>query len=198
MINEAKTAEHIIQYIFLLLPGIISVKIYHAFCPIKKESDLFEIANSVFQSVLILTIYIILSKKSVDEILSIKSFKIIELLLLLGIGILWGVCLILIKHSRIAIANKFKLLKVVRPSNYSVWERINHDSKNEWAIVFLDDNTIYRGYISLATIDPAEESNDFLISKAARVNEKLKVLYNIDGKGVYIKMGNVKKIEFCK
>jgi len=188
--------EQIIQYIFLLLPGIISVKIYRVFCPTKKESDLFEFANSVFQSVLIICIYIYIFNKTVDSILSIKSFKIWELLILLSLSCLWGFLLVFIRHLRHMLANKFNALKIVRPNNYSVWERINHESKSEWAIVYLNDNSIYRGYFSLVTYDPDEDKEDALLAKATRVDEKLHKIYDIKGKGLYIKLKNVIKIEF--
>ena len=65
-----------------------------------------------------------------------------------------------------------------------------------WAVIFLDDNSIYLGFIGTYRYDPDATDQDFLLAKAKRVDENLNVQYEIDGLGVYLNTRNVKRIEY--
>ena len=65
-------------------------------------------------------------------------------------------------------------------------------------MVFLNDGSIYRGYIKSYTFDPDATDQDFLLSEAVRVNEDLHPKYRITGQGVYLRTRDVRRIEFLK
>jgi len=73
--------------------------------------------------------------------------------------------------------------------------KVNRPS-NDYAVVYVDDGSIYLGWIKDYTFDPDAEDNDFLLADAKRVDEQLKELYSITGRGVYLSTRNVKRIEF--
>ncbi len=68
----------------------------------------------------------------------------------------------------------------------------------DWAVVFLSDGAIYCGWIKEYSFEPDAENHDFLLTKAKRVNNHLKLNYTVDGLGVYLNTRDVKRIEFVK
>jgi len=192
------SANQIVLYLFLLFPGILSVKLYRTICPEKKESDLYELANSVLQSIIIVALYIVIFKKEVSDLLSKTTFEIMDLGILLTISLVWSALLIVFKKVRLWLANRFQPLSFIKPQNYSVWERINTYTKNEWAIIYVNDGSIYRGYISQVNLEPDKDDFDFLLSEAVRVEDDLAEKYNVNGIGVYFRMANITRIEFIK
>jgi hypothetical protein len=65
-------------------------------------------------------------------------------------------------------------------------------------VVYLDDGSIYLGWIKDFTFDPDADDNDFLLADAKRVDDQLAEKYAVTGRGVYLNTRNVKRIEFVK
>lgn len=64
--------------------------------------------------------------------------------------------------------------------------------------MFLDDDSIYLGYVKAYRADPDESEQDFVLGQVKRVDEHLQILNEIDGLGVYLNTRNVKRIEYYK
>ena len=77
-----------------------------------------------------------------------------------------------------------------------MWVDVNDRTNKDWAIVYLDDGSIYLGWISNYTFNPNQQNHDFLLSNAKRLYDNLMVMYEIDGCGIYINTRDVKRIEF--
>lgn len=75
---------------------------------------------------------------------------------------------------------------------------VNSPDNKDWAVIFLDDGSIYSGWISDYRFDPDSSDQDFLLSKAKRVDDDLSPMYEINGIGVYLNTRNVRRIEFVK
>ena len=48
---------------------------------------------------------------------------------------------------------------------------MNGTQASDWAVVFTDDGAIYMGWIKEFTYYPDADDNDFLLSRARRLNE---------------------------
>ncbi len=75
---------------------------------------------------------------------------------------------------------------------------MNSSDQKNWAVVFLEDESIYLGWIKKYLFDPHKAEQEFLLCNAARVDEQLNTIYEIDGVGVWLTTKNVTKIEFIK
>ena len=64
--------------------------------------------------------------------------------------------------------------------------------------VTLTDGSKYLGWISEWTYDPNESDQDFLLSNAQKIDENFNMIYEIDGKGIYLRTSWVVSIEFFK
>jgi hypothetical protein len=80
----------------------------------------------------------------------------------------------------------------------SIWAKVNGPRATDWAVVFADDGAIYMGWIKEFTYIPDADDNDFLLSRAKRLNEDGSHQYEIDGQGVYMNTRNVRRIEFVR
>jgi hypothetical protein len=117
-------------------------------------------------------------------------------LVLLGTGLAGGLVLIAVHELRFRLPLRWPQLSAISPDPQSIWARLNQPWNTDWAVVFLDDGAIYRGWILEYTYDPDREDQDFLLSDATRVDENLKEVYAIKGTGVYLNTRNVRRIEF--
>jgi hypothetical protein len=75
-------------------------------------------------------------------------------------------------------SNKFRWLSV---GTNTVWQKINNTSNEDWAIVYLNDGSIYMGWITTFNNNPNNIDQDFLLKNAKRVNENLSIVYEIKG-----------------
>jgi len=114
------------------------------------------------------------------------------------IGILGGVLAIGIVEFGNWLSKLSRRLNFLSKNNNSIWEYLNNKSQKDWVVIFLDDQSIYSGWIRRYNYDPETENQEFLLSHAARVDENLKTLYEIDGIGVYLNTKYVKRIEYIK
>lgn len=69
---------------------------------------------------------------------------------------------------------------------------------DKWAVVYLNDGTIYRGNIHYYTFDPNSEDYDFVLTDAFKVKDDLEEIYEVDGFGVYLSTKNVIRVEFLR
>lgn len=113
-------------------------------------------------------------------------------------GVIWGSLLAGFNWMRLILSGNVRLLRFVAPDVQSIWARVNKAQATDWAVIFADDGAIYMGWIKEFTSDPDADDNDFLLSKAKRVDENLKVQYEVDGQGVYMNTRNVKRIELLR
>jgi hypothetical protein len=109
-----------------------------------------------------------------------------------------GLLKIFIHVIRFKLSIKYPKLQFIAPDPQSIWVKINSPINKCWAVVYTDDNSIYLGWISEYSSNPHIENQDFLLSKAKRVDDKLNVIYPINGIGVYLNTKNIKRIEFLK
>jgi len=118
------------------------------------------------------------------------------LLLLIGAGIVVGLLRAGLRQVRFWLSQKTGWLDRIEPDSQSIWAVINGARNEDWAIVFLNDGSTYRGYIRKFTFDPDALDQDFLLSDASRVDEDLSERYPITGQGVYLRLKDVSRIEF--
>lgn len=190
--------QNVVEILLYIVPGFLALQIYRARAPIKRHSDFYDIASSIVFSVPVVVLIRWLDLRALGGSLHTSaSFPYMRyVLVLLGTGIVGGLLLIAIHEIRFRLPQKWPALYMLAPDPQSIWARLNQPWNQDWAIVFLDDGAIYRGWISEYTFDPDQESQDFLLSDATRVDENLKELYAIKGTGVYLNTRNVRRIEF--
>jgi hypothetical protein len=115
---------------------------------------------------------------------------------LLLAGLLGGALLIGLYRARFLVAAYWQpRFEGIAPDPQSIWIKVNRPS-NDYAVVYVDDGSIYFGWIKDYTFDPDAEDNDFLLADAKRVDEQLAEKYSVTGRGVYLNTRNVKRIEF--
>lgn len=118
------------------------------------------------------------------------------LLVLIGAGVGIGLFRAGLRKARFWLSQRIKWLERIEPDSQSIWAAVNRTQNEDWAVVFLNDGSIYRGYIRRFTFDPDTADQDFLLSDASRVEEDLTERYSITGQGVYIRLRDVSRIEF--
>ena len=111
-------------------------------------------------------------------------------------AIFFGYILVLFRLLRLKLSATVPKFKWIAPDPQSIWNMINQPDNDDWAVVFLDDDSIYLGWIERYSFNPNITDQDFLLSNARRVNKDLNVIYRVDGIGVYLNTKNVKRIEF--
>jgi hypothetical protein len=193
--------EHIIGLILYIAPGFLTMEAYHAFYPVRERNNFILSTWSIIYGVAISAVVRSIDSTLLNNLLQSKtrSFPSLPLIMVLFLfGILAGLLLVLINRIRFRIAQKWPKLKKIAPDPHSTWAIINQSSNRDWAVAFLDDGAIYLGWIKYYSFDPNADNQDFLLSHAKRVDEQLKVKYEIDGNGVYMNTKNIKRIEFSK
>jgi len=186
--------------ILYLLPGFLFIEIFRKYFPTKRDSDFARILLSVLWSLPLFTLSYLINKhypfKVPDIILSGKSIKTSLVIYLYSISIILAYSRVLIRNMRFD-ARKYSSLKLITPKHQSLWHKINWD--REWAVIITKDGQRYLGYISDYTYDiESPDDVDLLLSKADCVDERLNIKYKIKGKGIYIKLSEISRIEFYK
>ena len=190
--------ETIIGLVLYIVPGFLALELYHYVYPIKDRDNFIISTWSIIFGVLITGFlkwfdycYLNNALRSNDN--TFPSFLFIIVLIVSGllIGALGIACHIL----REKLSKRFFFLEI--PSQ-SLWKKIINNSNEDWVVVFLDDESIYLGWIQEFTANPNNENQEFLLNNAARVDENLEVVYEVTGIGVYLNTKNVKRIEFIR
>lgn len=193
----------IVYVILYLLPDFITLSIYTYYYPAKKQSDFIVAIWSLFYG---LINYVLV--RSIDESIELihlseydLSIPSIELTIALILSA------ILLGFIRIWINKVIDRVKIFKyPDIKSSWNYVNqqiylkHEKEKEdnWAYVYLNDGSLYSGWISAYTYDPDKKNQDFLLTKAARLDNKFNPIYKVSGLGVYIETRNVNRIEFFR
>jgi len=193
--------NNIVEFVLYVIPGFLVVEIYRAAYPAKEKSEFQQIGWSILYGLLIVAIVKwidnnILSNSLYSQNNGIPGLKFTVALLIAGV--FFGLLLILFYKSRFYLSNKSKYLKRIAPDPQSIWAKVNQPTNKDWCIIYLDDGSIYLGYISQFTFDPDKDSQDFLLSDAKRVDEDLNEKYIVTGIGVYLNTKDVKRIEYLK
>lgn len=193
--------DKFVEFILYVLPGFLAIEIYRSAYPAKSKNNFSLVTWSVIFGVLIVTLINLLDSSCLNYYLEsnkegFPGYKYI-LALLIG-GLLLGYLRILIHYLRFKISTKYEVFEKIAPNPLSIWAKINQKSNNDWAIVYLDDQTKYLGYISDYKFDPDSENQDFLLKEARCVDDDLNVKYIVTGIGVYLNTKNVKRIEFLE
>lgn len=188
----------ILQFIYFVLPGFLSIEVYRAIYPARRRSDFVWIAWSLIYGVA-LTAFVFHwagdqfhSQSTGDSGVPPVGL----LLVLIGAGVGIGLFRAGLRKARFWLSQRIKWLERIEPDSQSIWAAVNRTQNEDWAVVFLKDGSIYRGYIRRFTFDPDTADQDFLLSDASRVEEDLTERYPITGQGVYIRLRDVSRIEF--
>jgi hypothetical protein len=193
--------NNIIEFIVYVIPGFLSIEVYRAAYPIKQKSEFSQIVWSILFGVLIVIIIKwsdinILHNQLFSDYSGIPGIR-YSLALLFG-GLFLGLFRIGLHNLRYYLSRKCKKLERIAPDPQTIWATINNKTNKDWSVVYLNDGSIYLGYISKYTFDPDKDNQDFLLSKAKRVDDQLKEIYTITGIGVYLNTRDVKRIEFLE
>ncbi len=193
-------ANTIFEFVLYITSEFIALEIYREHYPVRHLSEFTQITWSVIWGVVIYAIVVSVDTEFLSNNLNSRAsifpnFKLLSALFIAGyIGGKFGVLL----QSSLFKLSIFSPLKKIAPKHRSIWTLVNNPTTTDWAIVFLADNSIYMGGIKYFTFDPNSESQEFLLTRARRVDENLNEIYLVDGIGVYLNTKDVKRIEFVK
>jgi hypothetical protein len=197
--SVAEPAERLVDFLVYVMPGFIAQQLFRAKYPAKKLSEFVQVAWSLIYGVILATLV-----RSVDgrflhgwlqsnNSTGFPGSRFVVALVLTGL--LGGVVLIGLNYARFFVAAHWPRWEGFAPDPQSIWAKVNRPS-NDYAVVYVDDGSIYFGWIKDFTFDPDAQDNDFLLADAKRVDEQLTEKYSVTGQGVYINTRNVKRIEF--
>ncbi|HEX8816593.1 MAG TPA: DUF6338 family protein [Terriglobales bacterium] len=196
----ADPVEHIADFVLYVMPGFIALQLYRAKYPVKGLSEFLQVSWCLIYGIALAGVVRWTDGRFFHGSLhsAESGFPWLRFIVALAIsGLLLGSLLIGIRWARFELARTYARLRALEPDPQSIWAKVNRPS-NEYAVVYLDDGSIYLGWIKEYTFDPDAESNDFLLADAKRVNEQLNTIYLINGQGVYLNTRNVKRIEFVE
>jgi hypothetical protein len=193
--------QSLAEFILYIIPGFIAIQVYRRNYPAKERNSFIDIANSIVLGVLIISSLRWTDRTILNGLLYSGFAGIPGVRFSLAIivaGLLVGVLGILQLELRSIICKKHRWLRWFSPGTNAIWQDINHRSVADWCVVFLCDGSIYMGWISKYCFDPNSPNQDFLLTHAKRVDERLSPVYEVDGQGVYLNTRDVKRIEFIK
>lgn len=193
--------QSLAEFILYIIPGFIALQIYHQKYPAKERESLIVFAYSLVYGVLIISILKTIDKFCLNFILHSNSSGIPGTRFIIVIffsAIFLGYLSILLRELRSYFSKKVGFLRWLSPGVDSIWQKINDPSNEDWAVIFLNDGSIYLGWISKYAFDPNNVDQDFLITQAKRVKEDLSTVYSVNGIGVYLNTREVKRIEFVR
>ena len=194
----AEPAEHLVDFLVYVMPGFIALQLFRAAYPAKKLSEFVQVAWSLIYGVILATLVRGADSRFLHGWLhsnapGLPAFRVVGALVVAGL--LLGVLRIGVNFARFFLAAHWVGLEGFAPDPQSIWAKINRPS-DDYAVVYVDDGSIYFGWIKDYTFDPDAKDNDFLLADAKRVDEQLTERYSISGRGVYLNTRNVKRIEF--
>jgi hypothetical protein len=186
-------------FVLYVIPGFIALEVFRYAYPVKTRSDFIIVTWSVVLGLSTSYGLIWLNNTLLDNFFRFKPDELPGITFLLALilgGALIGFLRIALRRLRTFLANAKPGLNRLNPDPRSIWHEVNQAKGEYWAVVFLDDTSIYLGYIQSFRSDPDLQDQDFLLSHASRVDNRLRVTYEIDGLGVYLNTRNVKRIEY--
>ena len=111
-------------------------------------------------------------------------------------GFIIGIARAGLRQLRFILSRRFAYFKWLAPDASSIWARVNQKGTNQWAVVFLGNDIQYLGYVKYFRNDPDAIDQDFLLAESFRVDNKRRIIYSVDGVGVYLNTRDVRRIEF--
>ncbi len=189
----------IVQFLLYVIPGFISIEYFRARFPGKARTDFVTISWSIVFGVGITSLLIWLDTNVLHGVLGYKSQGFPGLLFLLSLfasGLLIGILRAGLRQARFVLSRHLKFLKWLLPDVNSIWARVNQTGTNQWALVFLDNDVQYLGYIKYFRNDPDATEQDFLLAESYRVDKNRKPIYHVEGVGVYLNTRDVRRVEF--
>ncbi|MGD0213670.1 MAG: DUF6338 family protein [Terriglobales bacterium] len=197
----SEPVEHVAEFIVYAMPGFLALHIYRSMYPVKGLSEFLQVAWSVIYGVALAGLvrgidarYLGSWLHSADDGFPRLAF----ILALVVVGVSWGLLLAGVNRARLDLSERFPRLRSIAPDVQSIWAKVNRAQSTDWAVVFADDGAMYVGWIKEFTYVPDAADNDFLLSRAKRLNTDGSVQYEVDGQGVYLSTRNVKRIEFVR
>ena len=193
--------ENIAKFILYITPGFIAVEIYHIHFPAKERNTFTQVTRSIIFAVVIIVLLRIIDDNYLNNWLHTNKALTLDTrftIVLILSGIVFGYLAVYQLKIRSHLSKRYEKLSWLASEPDSIWQQINAPNNEDWAVVYLDDGSIYLGWISNYQADPNKKDQDFLLSCAKRVNDELSENYQIDGQGVYLNTRDVIRIEFIK
>jgi Family of unknown function (DUF6338) len=194
----ADPVEHLADFVLYVMPGFIALQLYRAKYPVKGLTEFLQVSWCLIYGIALAGTVRWVDHRFLRSSLYSDDGGLPWLRFIIALavaGLLLGVLLISVRWTRFALARKYLGLRGLEPDPQSIWVKVNQPS-SEYAVVYLDDGSIYLGWIKEYAFVPEAESNDFLLAGAKRVDEQLNTIYLVNGQGVYLNTRNVKRIEF--
>lgn len=195
----------LIDFIIYITPGFLARQLYRSVFPAKKLETYEQVGWSVLYSIWIVTVIKVVDARWFSGFLHANEpgFPYARFILATQVsGLIVGGVLAGSHEIRHRLALRFgeqhPAVAKISPDPQSIWARVNDSSNTDWAVVFLDDGAIYRGYIAEFTFDPDADDQDFLLAQASRVDDQLNLIYEVNGIGVYLNTKRVRRIEFIR
>ncbi len=193
--------KYIIEFLLYIIPGFLSIELYRYFYPGKALAKFNFVAWSLIYGIFIFSFVKYIDENCFNFYLNsskegFPDFKFISAIIV-G-GLVFGISKIIIHDLLFSISNKHENLRYLAPDPLSIWAKINQKNNDNWAVVFLNDGSIYMGYIGEYKFDPNSENQDFLLKDAKRIDDNLEEQYSVNGIGVYINTKDISRIEFIK
>jgi Family of unknown function (DUF6338) len=196
--SVAEPAEHLIDFLIYVMPGFLALQLFRSKYPARQLSDFLQVAWSLIYGVILATLVRAADVRFLHGWLQSGAAGFPNphfVMALVLAGFVGGIILIALSFARLEVAAQWSWLAWMAPDPQSIWAEVNRPS-NDYAVVYVEDGSIYLGWIKDYTFDPDAENNDFLLADAKRVDEELTEKYPITGQGVYLNTRNVKRIEF--
>ncbi len=187
----------IVSFFMYVIPGFISTAIYREKYPGKKQTEFSQLTWSIAISIFIFVVSQQLDLHWLHWNLFPDNIKFPRIRTIIFL-IVFAVIIAVLRIAKRELAEKFDCLKFFKIKPLSIWPIINNAAPSEWAYVTLADGSKYLGWIKEWTYDPNETDQDFLLAEAQKVDNNLKPIYKIDGKGIYLRTSWVVCIEFFK
>jgi hypothetical protein len=195
------TIQNIVDFITYVAPGFIASEIYYSHYPVKQRTALTQLAQSVVGGVVIVSLIRWLDTDLLAGAIhsSLPGIPDIRFAFaLIAFGLLSGYVAVAQLSLRSTLARRFERLSWLSYSPDSIWQFVNRPDVKDWSVVYLKDGSIYLGWISRYRFDPDAPDQDFLLAKARRVNDRLRLIYEVDGIGVYLNTRDVNRVEFVE
>ncbi len=193
--------ENLLEFLLYIAPGFLAVELYNCYFPAKERNSFTQIAKSVICALIIISVVQYLDQNYFAYFLQSTSPGLTNtkyiIALFLG-GIIAGFLAVFQLKVRSSLAENYQNLSWLAKEPDSIWQKINSPTNRDWAVVYLNDASIYLGWITEYQSDPNLNNQDFILNNAKRITEDFEEIYIVDGIGVYINTKDVNKIEFVK
>ena len=193
------TIQNIVDFITYVAPGFIASEIYYSQFPVKQRTPLTQLAQSVIGGLVVVSFIRWIDSALLFGLLHSNAAGVPDIRFaaaLIGGGLLAGYLAVLQLSARSALASRYPRLGWLSTGPDSIWQFVNRPSVADWATVYLHDGSIYLGWISRYRFDPDQQDQDFLLTHASRVTDRLRIIHPVDGIGVYLNTRDVSRIEF--